>query len=124
MKVASIEIRSTVVRAYLSGKASKQQLADIFGFHVSAINRWLRQFRVENRLAPRARGHMPAAFSPEECERLAKLIQERPDITLAEIKEYFSKTCSLMSIHRTLSRLGLRYKKNSQGKRTRQNRHS
>lgn len=116
MKTASAEIRSIVVKAYLSGKASKRQLADIFGFHLSAINRWLRLYRTENRLAPLEKGHMAAAFSPEECDRLIELLRDRPDITLAEIRDSFAKNCSLMAVHRTLERLGFRRDKKAGGK--------
>ncbi|MDR3319421.1 MAG: hypothetical protein LBS77_00270 [Desulfovibrio sp.] len=117
MKIASQEIQTIVVEAYRSGKSSKRQLADIFGFHLSAINKWIRDFTVEDRLAPKPKGHMAPAFSLQERERLVALVKENPGMTLEEIKDAFSKSCSLMSVHRTLKRLGFRYK-NSTGRRT------
>ncbi|MDR0826799.1 MAG: hypothetical protein LBN33_02825 [Desulfovibrio sp.] len=111
MKIANQEIRKIAVEAYLSGKANQQQIADILGFHRTAIVRWVREFRYNGKLTPEQRGHMAKAFSHQECERLAELVKSKPDITLVEIKEAFSKNCSLMSVHRELKRLGFRFKK-------------
>jgi transposase len=123
MSIASPEIRKIAVEAYLAGKATQQQLADILGFHRTAIVRWVREYRKDKKLAPQVRGHMPKAFSPEEAERLAALVKDNPDLTLEEIRETLSKNCSLMAIHRELKRLGFRFKKNTEGIRTRTRRH-
>ncbi len=119
MSIASPEIRKIAVEAYLSAKATQKQLADILGFHRTAIVRWVREYRKEGKLEPRVRGHMAKAFSAEEKERLAAMIDDKPDLTLEEIREAFSKNCSLMAVHRELKRLGFRYKKNSEGIRAR-----
>lgn len=110
--MASREIRETAVKAYLSGKASKQQIADVLGFHLSAINRWIRAFKLGNRLSAQPRGHMSAAFNLKEREELAALIHEKPDITIYEIKIKLCKNCSNSSVHRAIVALGFRYKKN------------
>ncbi|MGE4557313.1 MAG: helix-turn-helix domain-containing protein, partial [Desulfovibrionaceae bacterium] len=75
LSIASPEIRKIAVEAYLAGKATQQQLADILGFHRTAIVRWVREYRKDKKLAPQVRGHMPKAFSPEEAERLAALVK-------------------------------------------------
>lgn len=124
MSIASPEIRKIAVEAYLSAKATQQLLANIFGFHRTAIVRWVREYRKEGKLEPRVRGHMAKAFSDEEKERLAVMIEKKPDLTLEEIREAFSKRCSLVAVHRELKRLGFRYKKNSEGIRARTQRHS
>jgi len=124
MSIASPAIRKIAVEAYLSGKATQQQLADILGFHRTAIVRWVREYRNDGRLEPQVRGHMARAFSDDEKELLATMIKDKPDLTLEEIREAFSKNCSLMAVHRELKRLGFRYKKNSEGIRTRTRRHS
>jgi transposase len=111
MSIAPPEIRKIVVGAYLSGKAAQQQLADILGFHRTAIVQWIREFRKEGRLEPHVRRHMLKAFSVEEKERLAAMVMVTPDLTLEEIREALSKNCSLMAVHRELKRLGFHYKK-------------
>ncbi|MEF2232005.1 MAG: hypothetical protein V3571_13825 [Pseudodesulfovibrio sp.] len=119
MSIASPEIRKTAVEADLSDKATTQQLADIFGFHRTAIVRWVREYRLYGKLAPQARGHMPKAFSREEAEHIATLVKDKPDLTLEEIRETLSKKCSLMAALRELKRLVFRFKKNADGVRTR-----
>ena len=119
MKIASEEIRSLVVKACISGTASKKQLSLIFGYTIATINNWLRGYRRDERLAPQPRGHRKASFSPEEMKELTTLLNSRPDMTLAEIKEYFGKECSLVAIHKTLMKLGFVFKKNAEGKRAR-----
>ncbi len=119
MKIASEEIRNLVVKSSLSGTASKKQLSQIFGYTIATINNWLRGYQREERLAPLPRGHRKAAFTQEELQELASLVNNSPDITLAEIKEHFNKECSLVAIHKTLVRIGFVFKKNYEGKRTR-----
>lgn len=101
MKAASPEIRRIVVEAYQSGKATKKQLADIFGFHIAAINRWIRTATQEGRYGPLARGHKKSTFSQREREELAELLKIKPNMTLAEVRDHFSKQCSLTTVCRT-----------------------
>jgi len=124
MSIASPEIRKIAVEAYLSGKATQQHLADILGFHRTAIVRWVREYRKDGKLRPQVRGHMPRAFSHEERERLSSMIRDKPDLTLEEIRAAFSKNCSLMAVHRELKRLDFRFKKNTEGLRARARRYS
>jgi hypothetical protein len=37
MKTASTEIRALVVKAYSSGISTREQLAEIFGYHIQSI---------------------------------------------------------------------------------------
>jgi len=111
MKIASREIRETAVRAFLLRKASKQQIADVLGYHLSAINRWIRAFKADGCLSPKPRGHMPSAFTAKELEELAALIHDQSDLTIDEIKMKFGKNCSNSSVHRAIAASGFRYKK-------------
>ena len=124
MSIASPEIRKIAVEAYLSGKATQQHLADILGFHRTAIVRWVREYRKDGKLNPRVRGHMPRTFSSEEQEALVSMLKDKPDLTLEEIRTAFSKNCSLMAVHRELKRLDFRVKKNAEGLRARTRRYS
>jgi transposase len=116
MTIANAETRTRVVQAYLSGAASRQQLAEIFGYHIETIGRWIRASRQE-RFAPLPRGHRRSVFSPEELEQLAAYIESNPDATLSEIKEHFGKTCSLPALHKITRKIGYIFKKNSEGER-------
>ena len=52
MKTASSEIRVVAVKAYGAG-VSRQQIADILGYHLNSVSRWIREFEREKRLEGR-----------------------------------------------------------------------
>ena len=52
-----------------------------------------------------------AVLTPEDLERLRELIRQRPDATLEECRQRLGVSCSLMTISRALSKLGLPRKK-------------
>ena len=124
MKIASEEIRTLVVKAYMSGTANRKQLSKVFGYTPASISNWLREYKQEHRLKPRPQGHRRAMFTDAELEQLADLLEKKVDVTLAEIREHFCKSCSLVAIHKTVVKLGFVLKKNSAGKRTRTRGHS
>jgi len=119
MSIATPEIRKLVVNAYLDGRATQQQLADLLGFHRTAISRWIREYKKDGKLVPETRGHKGRAFSPEEQDQLVALVKSSPRLTLEEIRSTLGKSCSLMAVHRELKRLGFRMQKNAEGTRTR-----
>ena len=123
MKIANSEIRSLVVKAYLSKTVSRRQLADIFGYHIETIGRWIRASRQE-RFTPLPRGNRPSVFTPEELEQLAAYIEKNPDATLSELREHFGKKCSLPALHKITRKIGYVFKKNSEGKRARTRGHN
>jgi transposase len=123
MKIANPEIRSLVVKAYLSGTANRRQLADIFGYHIETIGRWIRASR-QGRFTPLPRGHRRSVFSPEELKQLDAYIESNPDATLSELRERFGKQCSLPALHNITRKMGFVFKKNSEGKRARTRGHS
>ena len=122
MKIATEEVRSLAVNAFVTKVASREQIAKIFGYTTATISNWVREYKQEKRLAPRPQGHRSAVFTDQELQRLSGLLEANVDLTLAEIKEIFNKTCSLVAIHRTVVKLGFVFKKNSEGKRARERR--
>jgi transposase len=123
MKIATPEIRFIVVKAYQARIASRRQLADIFGYHIETIGRWIRKIRQEQPTSL-PRGHRRSVFSAPELEQLAAYIESNPDATLNELREHFEKECSLPALHKIIRKLGYVFKKNSEGKRTRARRYS
>ena len=119
MKKANEEIRTIVVKAYLSKTASRKKLSEIFGYTPASISNWIREYKQQNRLTPRPQGHRKAVFADTELVQLADLLEKKVDLTLTEIKEHFCKSCSLVAIHKTVVKLGFVFKKNSAGKRAR-----
>jgi transposase len=118
MKIATPEIRSIAVNAYVSGAADRRQLAEIFGYHIETIGRWIRESQREQ-FAPLPRGHRPSIFSHEELEQLGAYIRINPDATLSELCERFGQKCSLPAMHKITRKMGYIFKKNAEGKRAR-----
>jgi len=123
MKTATPEVRFIAIKAYKSG-IPRQHVADIVGYHLNSVSRWIREFERENRLESRERGRRPSIFSAEDRKKLVELIENRVDITLEEMRFHLAKDCSLNAIHKLLKALGFVVKKNSEGKRTRARRYS
>ena len=80
MKTARSAIRAVAVKAYGAG-VSRQQIADILGYHLNSVSRWIREFEREKRLEVRPRGHRVSIFSEAERLELVELIGKQPDIT-------------------------------------------
>src|SRR3954451_12396099 len=70
----------------------------------------LPRHRLGRAQAPRRRKPAPV-LTPEDLERLRELIRKQPDATLEECRAHLGASCSLMTISRALSQLGLPRKK-------------
>ena len=114
MKAYSIDLRKRVLAAYDSGKYSLNQIAEQFQVTTRWIQKLRQQRKQEGSIAPRPpnKGRKPV-FQGDNLEKLEQFIDTNPDATLEEIKRYFIGVveCSIVTIHNTLKRLELRYKK-------------
>jgi transposase len=114
MKAYSIDLRKRVLAAYDSGKYSLNQIAEQFQVTTRWIQKLRQQREQEGSIAPRPpnKGRKPV-FQGDNLEKLEQFIDANPDATLEEIKRYFLGVveCSIVTIHNTLKRLELRYKK-------------
>ena len=87
-------------------------IAERFLVSVSFVTRLLQLHRSTGSLEPRPHGGgNPAVLTPEDLERLRELIRQQPDATLEECRQRLGASCSLMTISRALSQLGLPRKK-------------
>ena len=112
MEAYSIDLRERVLRAYDEGRGDSRKLAEIFGVSSAWIRKLIKQRRQTGSIAPLPRRYGPKPrLSEQQLERLAKLVHENPDATLAELGRRLRVNCSVVTIHRGLKKLGLRYKK-------------
>ncbi len=112
MSIASGEVRERAIEAYRLGKGTQGEVAEMFGVCVRTFERWWQAYRREGRFAPLARGHNPPALDEQAMERLDGLLEAQPDLTLEQLHEELGCSCSLVTIHNSIKRLGWRYKKN------------
>ena len=111
MSIATQEVRQRAIAAYRSKKGTQQKIASMFGIGLRTFARWLAQYRDHRQTAPRPRGHNPPALNEKEMRKLDRLIQKRPDLTLAQMRDALGKDCSVVAIHHATIRLDWRYKK-------------
>ena len=119
MKKGSENIRSLAVRNVLAGKYSVAQVAEMTRYSIATIYNWISIYKKEERLTAKPAGHRQPIFSQSEHQLVKTMIQEKPDITLTEIRARLNKKCCLDAVHNMVNRLGLTFKKNSKIKRTR-----
>src|SRR6516225_3722108 len=108
----SQDLRQRIVDTVLRGDGTIAQIAERFLVSVSFVTRLLQLHRGTGSVQPRPHGGgNPAVLTPEDLERLRELIRDRPDATLEECRRHLGASCSLATISRALSRLGLPRKK-------------
>src|SRR5262245_18085766 len=109
----SQDLRQRIVETARRHDGTLSQIAERLLVSVSFVNRLLQLHRTTGSVEPRPHGgDHPAVLTPEDLQRLAQLIRDRPDATLEECHEHLGSSCTLVTISRALSRLGLPRKKN------------
>jgi transposase len=108
----SQDLRQRIVETARRGDATVKQIAERFLVSISFVTRLLHLHRTTGSVEPRPHGGgQPTVLTPEDLRRLRELIRDRPDATLEECREHLGSSCSLATISRALSRLGLPRKK-------------
>ena len=100
-----------MLAAYDAKLGNQREVARMFGVGRQCLSELLRQRRQTGRIAPRHGGGHPPAYSGKKLQKLRRLVQQQPDMTLAELRERTAVACSLVAVHNTLVRLDLRFKK-------------
>lgn len=114
MRTYSYDLRERVVRAADEGRGTRQQLADLFGVSTAWIRRLLQRRRQTGSFAARPHaGGPPPKMTPDRRDRLAVLVTDQPDATLAELRDRLGVAVHLTTIARALTRLDLTVKKKS-----------
>ena len=108
----SQDLRQRIVDTIQRGDGTIRQVAERFLVSISFVTRLLQLYRSTGSVEPRPHGGgNPAVLTPEDLRRLRELIRQRPDATLEECRTHLGASCSLMTISRALSQLGLPRKK-------------
>src|SRR4051794_15233013 len=108
----SQDLRQRIVETLQRGDGTIRQVAERFLVSLSFVTRLLQLYRSTGSVEPRPHGGgNPAVLTPEDLQRLRELIGQRPDATLEECRTHLGTSCSLMTLSRALSQLGLPRKK-------------
>ena len=112
MRPYSIDIRQRVLAAVEAGEYSFRELASLFNIHFSTIVRLLQRFRDTGSVEPKPHGGgARPKLDAEATARLLDLVRQQPDATLAELRQRLGVDCNLVTIFRTLKRMGITRKK-------------
>jgi transposase len=117
-RVISKDLRHRVVEAHLGGKGTYKQLAELFGIGEASVSRWMRLHREKGELTPAPRGGgFPARIPRSEYPALERLVAEKPDRTVSELRDQwqqrFGRDLSRSAMQRALSAAGFTWKKNA-----------
>lgn len=118
----SIDLRKRVVLAVDAGM-TRRAAARRFGVSPSTAIRWVDQWRREGHIEPDRRGGDNRSQRMEaHADEVLGLIEETPDMTLAEIAAHLEETHGLRvaqsTVWRLLDRRGITFKKNRARQRT------
>lgn len=112
MRALSSDLRERIINAVDNHEGSRRQIARRFAVDVSTITRLLQLRRATDSLEPRPRGgDTRSTLDHDALERLRRLVEERPDATLRELREHLGVGGSIMVIWRALKALGITRKK-------------
>ena len=118
----SNDLRERIVKA-VDGGMSRNAAAKKYEVGITTVINLIRRWRETGQWKPDVvGGYYGHKLTPHE-KRLRKILDEKPDITLMEIKDRLAKAgikISKSSIDRFLNHLDLSYKKNSARQRARQ----
>ena len=120
MKPYSMDLRERVVAACDAREGTREQIAKRFGVGDRWIRKLLRRRRETDSIAPLPQNPgRKRALNDRQMERLRRLIQKRPDATLAELKKSLRVEISIAALHRAVRALGFTLKKNRSWRRSR-----
>jgi transposase len=111
----SNDLRERILAAVDSREGSHRQIAARFRVNVSTITRLLQLRRQTGSLDPRPHGGgKPPTLEHDGLERLRGVVQQRPDATLAQLRQHLNLNGSIMIVWRGLQKLAITRKKKTQ----------
>jgi transposase len=111
MKAIPVAIRERILQLYDQGKGTAE-IAASFGYCVAAVRRVRQHFKIRGTLEPQThRGGRKTLLTEPRKQRLLRLLDRRPDATLAELGAQLERPTSTIDLW--LTRLGWSCKKNA-----------
>lgn len=112
MKSLSLDLRERIVAAYDAEQGTREEIGRRFRVSLGMVKKLLAQRRRLGQLGSlRYRCGRKPKISAEHRERLRRLLQERPNLTLEQMRRALALECTVAAIHHALGTMGLGYKK-------------
>ena len=108
----SKDLRERIVAACEEGDGTKKEIAERFSVSVVTVRKLLKQWQETGDLKPRFyRCSGKRKILEEHRKQLRQLLEDKPDRTLAELKDGIGLDCTLQAIHYALKDMGYTFKK-------------
>lgn len=112
MRPTSIDLRKRVVAARTEDGLSMGEIAERFRIPKATVQNILERYRDARTVEPKPQNAgRKAAISGRTLRRLERSVVKQPDATLAELRERCGLGVSLVTVHKTLKKLGFTRKK-------------
>jgi transposase len=112
MEAISMDLRKRVITDCDAGMRTRQ-VASKYDVSESWVRRLKQRRRETGSIEPLPwNGGRPLSLSPEQEERLRKLVKQYPDATVDELHKRLRVKCCRSTIHESMRRLGQSFKKN------------
>lgn len=115
-KTISMDLRERILATYDQQQGTREEVARRFRVSLGLVKKLLQQRRHTGDIRPRHRnsGRKPLLVQRHQ-QKLRQLLERKPDLTLAELRQALALHCTLPAIHYVLAKLGLTYKKRHSG---------
>jgi transposase len=112
MKTTSLDLRERILAAYDADEGAREEIAWRFRVSLGLVKKLLQQRRHTGEIGPRHHrsGRKPLLLEHHR-QRLRRLVAEKPDRPLQQLREALGLACTLPTIHYALAALGLTFKK-------------
>lgn len=112
MATLSLDLRQRILTAFDRGDATRDQIARRFEVSLGMVKKLIQQRKRTGDIAPRHHlsGRKPKILACHRRE-LRALLREKPDRTLAELRDGLGLDCTIQAVHLVLAGMGLTYKK-------------
>lgn len=116
MKTLSLDIRKRILACYDERTHTRDAIAERFCVSLGMVKKLLRQRKATGEIGNlyHRAGRKPAITQAHRRD-MAAAIRERPDVTLAELRDRLGLGCSLVAVHHALDAMGMTYKKRRSG---------
>ena len=112
MATLSLDLRERIVSSYDKGEGTRDEIARRFRVSLGMVKKLLQQRRKTGSI--KARHHLAGRKKTIVAEHriaIRRHLKDKPDMTLAELREALKLECTLPAIHYVLVDMGLTYKK-------------
>jgi len=112
MGTISLDLRERILVSYDQKEGNREEIASRYRVSLGMVKKLLQQRRRTGDIAPRHRfsGPKPRILATHQ-QQLRMLLGQKPDLTLAELRQAMRLDCTLPAIHYVLAKMGLTYKK-------------